>query len=440
MAVQEGVPGVSQDADIETRWAILQRVVASPRLRRASRMREFLLFVGQRCIRDDCDQLPEHEIGCEVFGRPAGYDTSTDNIVRVNATDLRKRIDEYFANEGADEALVMSIPRGSYKPTFSLRPVEPESVPTPSQEVPLVPNSLEPAQRSYRGLLVSASLIVFLLVIGCSFLWVQNINLRRSLHPWQSGPSLSHFWSAFLSSGSNTDVILADTSFALIEDITKKPVSLSAYLSREYMSQLQSSSLSQDRQDDLHLIVERSTGSLGDFRVAQRLAALDPASKTFRLFYARDYRPELAKQDNIILIGSRKSNPWVDLFSGKLNFKVEYDPDRFVSLIRNQKPIAGEQDTYVAPRAPNTVSGYSVVAYLPNSDHIGKVVIFAGTSSEATEGAGEFLTSEESLAGFQRLLHVSELPYFEALLKTTHLNGTPMNATVVAYRTYPNLN
>jgi hypothetical protein len=80
-----------------------------------------------------------------------------------------------------------------------------------------------------------------------------------------------------------------------------------------------------------------------------------------------------------------------------------------------------------------------VVAYLPNPDHTGKVVIFAGTGSEATEAAGEFLTSEDSLASFLKLLHVSELPYLEVLLKTTHLNGTPMNATVVAYRTYPNL-
>ncbi len=64
------------------------------------------------------------------------------------------------------------------------------------------------------------------------------------------------------------------------------------------------------------------------------------------------------------------------------------------------------------------------MAYLPNPDHTGKVVVFAGTGSEATEAVGEFLTSEDSLANFLKILHVSELPYFEVLLKTTHRNHT----------------
>ena len=48
-------------------------------------------------------------------------------------------------------------------------------------------------------------------------------------------------------------------------------------------------------------------------------------------------------------------------------------------------------------------------------------------------------TALQQLANFQRLLHVGKLPYFEVLLRTTHLNGTPMDAKIVAYRTYPNL-
>jgi hypothetical protein len=66
-------------------------------------------------------------------------------------------------------------------------------------------------------------------------------------------------------------------------------------------------------------------------------------------------------------------------------------------------------------------------------------LILAGTGSEATEAGGEFITSEDQLARFQSLLHMTALPYFEVLLRTSHLNGTPMDATIVAYRTYPNL-
>src|SRR5882757_9785056 len=148
MPVQEDILGASEVVDAELRWTLLQRVMASPRLKRAARLREFLLFVGQRSIRDGCNEIHEQEIGCEVFGRLAGYDTSADNIVRVNATDLRKRIDEYFANEGAHETLVLGIPRGSYAPVFRLRPLGPEPVaPIPNTVIPLT-QSLEPAVNS----------------------------------------------------------------------------------------------------------------------------------------------------------------------------------------------------------------------------------------------------------------------------------------------------
>ena len=268
---------------------------------------------------------------------------------------------------------------------------------------------------------------------------MQNRELNRSLYAWEDAPALASLWSGILDAKPNTDVVLADTSFALIEDITKKPIPLSGYLSRNYTAQIQSPDLSQDRRDDLALIAARNFGSLGDFRAAQRIVALDPRAKRLHVYYARDYTPALIKQNNVILIGSRKSNPWVDLFSDRLNFMVQYDPEKFVSSIKNRAPAPGEEQIYTTPPAPEAAGGYSVVAYLPNSEQNGKVLIIQGTGAEATEGAGDFLTSEEQLQRFQKMLHVNKLPYFEVLLKTTHLIGTPLDAKILAYRTYPNL-
>jgi hypothetical protein len=428
-------------------WALLERLVASPQLRRAARMREFLLFVGQRTLKDGSSQIHEQEIGSEVFGRPPGYDTSVDNIVRVNATDLRKRIEEYFATDGAHESLVLEIPRGSYKPVFYPRAARSATArpPTDSPGLPAnpaePPATAEPPQSAFRSRVLPPSLVAVLvaaLAVSCFLLWMQNQSLRRSLYPWRSTPTVAGFWSGLLRARPNTDVILADTSFALIEDITQAPIPLNEYLNHSYVSRIQSPGLSADRREDLGLIVQRNYGSIGDFRVAQRIGALDPLGSSIHVYAARDFEPSRVKQDNVILIGGRKSNPWVDLFADRLNFSVEYDPKSFVNFVRNRAPAAGEQAVYDSPPTPGPNSGYGVVAYLPN-DAGGKVLIVAGTGSEATEGAGEFLTSEDQLAAFQRLLHVSTLPYFEVLLKTTHLNGTPMNATIVAYRTYPGL-
>ena len=70
------------------------------------------------------------------------------------------------------------------------------------------------------------------------------------LYGWQSTTAVGSFWSGILNARPNTDIILADTSFALIEDITKKPIPLNDYLNRNYINQLQSQDLSQDRRDD----------------------------------------------------------------------------------------------------------------------------------------------------------------------------------------------
>jgi hypothetical protein len=136
------------------------------------------------------------------------------------------------------------------------------------------------------------------------------------------------------------------------------------------------------------------------------------------------------------LIGARKSNPWDDLFAGNMNFSSEYDPSRSLDYIENRTPAPGEQKTYSADPSPST-GGFCVVAYLPNPQQSGKVLLIAGTDSAATEGGGDFLTSEDQLSHFQKMLHLTTLPYFEVVLRTSNLNGTPIDAKIIAYRTYP---
>src|ERR1700712_2422591 len=97
--------------------ALLQRVVESTPFRRATRLRDFLVYVGNEAL-NDVDDIHEQQIGIAVFERPIGYDTAQDNIVRVNAMEVRKRIDLYFANEGKEESLLLEIPRGTYVPLF----------------------------------------------------------------------------------------------------------------------------------------------------------------------------------------------------------------------------------------------------------------------------------------------------------------------------------
>ncbi len=419
---------------LEECWKVLERAAASPQLRRAARSREFLFYVAGKSLKEGCTEIHEQEIGHVVFGRDKDYDTSQDNIVRVSATELRKRIDGYFTTEGAEEPLIFEIPRGSYMPVFRLRSRELE--PTPSGAEP-APATQLPAPAFYRQLPFQlVSIAALLLAIGCVLLWRDNRAKDRALQPLEGKPALAAFWPRFLDAPHETDIILADTSFALIQDITRKYFPLSDYLNDSYMRQIQESNLSADRKADAAMIGVRNNGSLGDFRVAQRIRALDPAFNRLVVEYAREYTADSIKRHNVIMIGSQKSNPWVDLFYSQMAYTIEYDPALDQSFIKVNNPRAGEQALYPVVANPDAPVGYSIVAYLPNPSHTADALIIAGSNSQATDAAGEFVTSEASMERLLKRFPSNQIPYFEVLLKTTRLNGTPFSAEIVTSRTY----
>jgi hypothetical protein len=170
--------------------------------------------------------------------------------------------------------------------------------------------------------------------------------------------------------------------------------------------------------------------------VAQRIEALDHGSTSAHVSFAREFTADSVKRDNVILIGSRKSNPWVDLFTDEMNFLVKYDASLDQSFVVNLHPRAGEQALYAQPADPYASLGYSVIAYLPNPSHTGSALIIEGTNAEATNAAGEFVTSEATMSNFLKKVPGNKIPYFEILLKTARMSGTPFQAEVVAYRTY----
>jgi hypothetical protein len=444
-------------ANVDELLALFDRVSRSPQLRRASRLRELLLYIGKQSIEKGRTDLHEQEIGCSVFGRPPYYDTSQDNIVRVNATELRKRLESYFATDGAHEPWVLEIPRGGYCAVFSRRNVSATVIPglpatsqgglpphvSASETTPqdplhseaAGPASLEAARRR-RGQLAMMGVIAVLCVTCVSLFW-QNRTLRQQMHGWEASPALRSFWGAFLGNVGETDVVLADTSFALEEDILKTLIPLSDYLNYGYKHLQEGEGISPDTRYALDQVLSRNNGSNSDFRAAQRILMLDPSSSTTHLRFARDYTPEALKRDNVILIGSRKSNPWVDSFQDQLEFTMGYDSAIHQSGVFNLHPKPGELPFYSEPKDPATNVGYGVVAFLPNLGQTGDALIIEGTDSQATEAAGEFVTNEASLAALKRQLNAKTFPYFQVLLKTSRLSGTPFNAQIITLRTSP---
>lgn len=119
--------------------AQLERTLISPGFVNSARMCQFLRFVVENSLGAG-QRLKETVIGVEVFGRAPGYDPSLEPIVRTEARRLRDKLEQYYAGQGADDSVVISLPKGGYTPEFSFQEsptlrVEPErpelSVPIP---------------------------------------------------------------------------------------------------------------------------------------------------------------------------------------------------------------------------------------------------------------------------------------------------------------------
>ncbi len=426
------------EPSIEDRRALIERVAASEQFSRSARLRDFLLYVGRQSLKEGCPEIHEQEIGAKVFGRPESYDRASDNIVRVNATELRKRIESYFAQDGASEPLIFEIPRGAYKPVFHRRISEatvaealgksPQEAVAPAGTVNSDQSRVPGQIRRWIWPLLSLSL-----AIACVALYLENRTMHKALHPWEGQPALTAFWSGFLDQQRQTDLVLPDDSLSVTQDITQTPVTLDDYISRAFVRQVQSSNMSIDRKNDVVQVLRHNLLTFGAVRATQAVLGEIPATYPRYVTMARQFTPDEIKRDNVILIGGKKAVPWDDLVDDQLNFITDYDFTRGVAIVRNRHPKPGEQAVYSDPAAS------AVIAYMPNPSHTGNVIILAGTDSDATGAAAAFLTNEEQMEMLRKTLHADRFPYFEVLLKTSRLSGTFFNAELIAYRAYPNL-
>jgi len=96
----------------------LQEVISSHAFAGSKRTQDFLHLIVDHALEGDIDRLRERMIGAEMFGRPVGYDTGNDSVVRVKATEVRKKLAEYYLETNGSHPVRIELPRGSYVPKF----------------------------------------------------------------------------------------------------------------------------------------------------------------------------------------------------------------------------------------------------------------------------------------------------------------------------------
>src|SRR6478672_5307096 len=108
--------------DPERARAQLDRILASAAFANAERASSFLRLVVVRALAGRAGEIKESVIAVEALGRSPSFDSKSDPIVRVEARRLRDRLESFYRHEGADDPVLISLPKGGYVPEFSERP------------------------------------------------------------------------------------------------------------------------------------------------------------------------------------------------------------------------------------------------------------------------------------------------------------------------------
>ncbi|MBG7603447.1 MAG: hypothetical protein IZT58_02275 [Actinobacteria bacterium] len=95
----------------------LRSVVDSDEFSGSERRRNLLLYLVEETLAGRGDQLKAYNIGLKAIGRPSGFNTQTDPIVRVEIGRLRATLDRYYRAQ-PHSPIVISIPKGRYTAEF----------------------------------------------------------------------------------------------------------------------------------------------------------------------------------------------------------------------------------------------------------------------------------------------------------------------------------
>jgi hypothetical protein len=401
-----------QQNEKDERFALVERIIGSQCLQGSARLREFLSYVAACALRDAPEDATEQQIGINVFGRMAGYNSSEDSIVRTHARLLRQKLKEYFAGEGSDEPILLEIPKGHYVPVFELR----RKVQEPTQRMDVAPLEVQgtsrvavaeeiPLQRKYRPRRWTVlTAVIFVSAVLLVSWWVGS---KRS-------SATERFWKPFM----------ADDSALVI-------------YSNELFSGDSTSGLryamphGTEGSADSSNYVYTYTG-IGELAgVYQLTKFFDSHHASFMLKRSLLVTWDEAKIHNLIFLGSIAENPSLRDVTGATDFTITTAGG--YSSIVNHHPKPGEPGLYSVPVVGAT-DDYAILAYLPGVQPGKHMLILSGLMTLGTQAAADFSVHPET---FEPILRTAtnakgEVRPFEAVLETSIRGGVPLQTRLVS--------
>jgi hypothetical protein len=440
---------IESDEDLELFRQHLKEIIEGTAFRGSQRSAQFLAYVVEQAIAGQCNTLKERTIGVELFGRSPTYDTGEDAIVRVTASDVRRRLLQHYGRFGAASEFRISLPPGHYVPEIVRESRPPAAAPpletvSPHSRATDADTEIAPASPAAKSLRSPTwRPFLALVVVLCAVNLLAWLIVYRHRNQSEPNPAVAVLpWTVLLHNSRPTMLVSSDPNIGEIQRLTDEPVSISDYANQIYIPPR--NSLSPELLHFAHDVLRGDKAANVDVGVVANVAELAQRTGGGRLAIraARNLRlDELDTENNFIFIGSPLTDPWTRLFDDHLDFRFVYDKAAHTEFIVNAHPRVGEAATYV-PTAKGFATGqsFATVSFIGNPNHSGQVLMLAGLNAEGTKVTGELATHLADLSGVLSRCGIDpkeQLQHFQLLLRLSMMAGSPTRWDVLACHPLP---
>jgi hypothetical protein len=386
----------------------LESILSSPFFRTSNRSKQFLSYVVQHTLDGSHEPLKERTIGTKLFQRPAGYSTGDDPVVRVQAGEVRRRLEQYHHAGLSQSPVCIELPVGSYAPEFRWttpqldEPVSGERIPAerteqePSKgELPhTVAASIAPIDlvaKSKQRFAQARLLLAFTLGVAVAVL------AAFIFRAGNGNPTVNQFWSPVLATTEPVLICLAKPtvyipSLELLQRYSKSP--------GEFTSELQRLTQRAPMQPQDKLVwgdmVEYPDYGVaaGDAYAAVRLSALlGQMGKESQVRIGSHYSFADLRNSPAIVVGAF-NNRWTLQMTSNLHFA--FVEDHGDQMIREQGPAGRAWRPKFGPHG-ELIEDFAIVTRLLNSKTGQFVVSTAGIMADGTQAAAELVSSSRYL-------------------------------------------
>ncbi len=361
--------------------AELERILSSQFFRNSNRSKQFLSYVVQHRLEGHSEPLKERTIGADLFQRAAGYATGEDPVVRVQAGEVRRRLEQYYHANPNDSPVRIEVPLGSYAAEFSWSEA---AQPAEASHNPAELPSVQPDRTPFPWAKPVLGLALVLAFAAVAFL-VHSASLKTS--------DLDQFWSPVFSISQPVLICLAKPTVyrpspELYQKYSKTP--------GEFQTELERLSQTPPLQPNDRLLwsdmidyADYGVAS-GDVYAAIRLSSLlGRIGKESELRIGNNYSFEDLRNSPAIVVGAF-NNRWTMQITSNLHFAFVEENGQ--QMIREQNPSGQVWSTRVGPHG-EVLEDFGIVTRLLNSKTGQFVVAAAGIRANGTQAAGELISS-----------------------------------------------